>query len=64
LSVGKKALTLSSVVAYSNLTCVSTIYTYSGFGSLVPKFAGSNPAEAVGFFRAKKSSARLPSEGK
>ena len=44
---------------------------HSGFGGLdvacwplVPKFAGSNPAEAVGFFRAKKSSARLPSEGK
>ena len=43
----------------------------SGFGGLevacwplVPKFAGSNPAEAVGFFRAKKSSARFPSEGK
>ena len=43
----------------------------SGFGglgvacwSLVPKFAGSNPAEAVGFLRVKKSSARLPSEGK
>ena len=43
----------------------------AGFGGLevacwplVPKFAGSNPAEAVGFFRAKKSSARLPSEGK
>jgi hypothetical protein len=43
----------------------------SGFGSLedacwplVPKFAGSNPAEAFGFFRAKKSPARLPSEGK
>ena len=44
----------------------------SGFGGLevacwplVPNFAGSNPAEAVGFFRAKKkSSARLPSEGK
>jgi len=43
----------------------------SGFGGqgvacwpLVPKFAGSNPAEAVGFLRAKKSSARLPSEGK
>ena len=42
-----------------------------GFGGLevacwplVPKFAGSSPAEAVGFFRAKKSSARLPSEGK
>ena len=31
---------------------------------LVPKFAGSNLAEAVGFFRAKKSSARLPSERK
>ena len=44
---------------------------YSGFGGLgvacwplVPKFAGSNPTEAVGFFRAKKSSARLPSEGR
>jgi len=43
----------------------------SGFGGLgvacwplVPKFADSNPAEAVGFLRAKKSSARLPSEGK
>ena len=43
----------------------------SGFGglevacwSLVPKFAGSNPVEAVGFFRAKKSSESLPSEGK
>jgi hypothetical protein len=36
----------------------------SGFGGLgVPKFAVSNPAEAVRFFRAKKSSARLPSEG-
>jgi len=42
-----------------------------GFGGLgvacwplVPKFAGSNPAEAVGFLRAIKSSARLPSEGK
>ena len=43
----------------------------NGFGGLkvacwplVPKFAGSNPAEAVGFLRAKKSSARLPSEEK
>jgi hypothetical protein len=43
----------------------------SGFGGLgvacwplVPKFAGSNQAEAVRFLRAKKSSARLPSEGK
>ena len=46
-------------------------YLCSGFGGLgvacwplVPKFAGSNPAEAVGFLGAKKSSARLPSEGK
>jgi hypothetical protein len=31
---------------------------------LEPKFAGSNPAEAVRFFGAKKSSARLTSEGK
>jgi hypothetical protein len=31
----------------------------------IPKFAGSNPAEAVGFLKGdKKSSARLPSEGK
>jgi hypothetical protein len=41
----------------------------SGFGGLgvsvlVFGTQGSNPAEAVGFFRAKKSSARLPSEGK
>jgi len=49
----------------------SYIYIGNGFGGLevacwplVPKFAGSNPAEAVGFLRAKKSSARLPSEGK
>ena len=47
------------------------ILIFSGFGGLevacwplVPKFAGSNPAEVVGFFRAKKSSARFPSEGK
>ena len=51
----------------NSLRYITTI----GFGGLevacwplVPKFAGSNPAEAVGFLRAKKSSARLPSEGK
>ena len=49
----------------------SHLVSHSGFRDLevacwplVPKFAGSNPAEAVGFFRAKKSSARLSSEGK
>jgi hypothetical protein len=31
---------------------------------LVHKFAGSNLSEAVGFWRANKSSAHLPSEGK
>jgi hypothetical protein len=43
----------------------------SGFGGLevafwplVPKFAGSHPAKAVGFLGRKKSSARLTSEGK
>ena len=47
---------------------VSTTVLFGGLGvacwPLVPKFAGSNPAEAVGFLGAKKSSARLPSEGK
>jgi hypothetical protein len=49
----------------------NTNYVSSGFGGLedacwplVPKFASSNLAEAVGFFRAKKSPARLPSEEK
>ena len=43
------------------LTGTSVKPRLSGFGGLevrcwplVPKFAGSNPAEAVGFFRAKK----------
>jgi hypothetical protein len=50
---------------------MSHVKKYSGFGGLGvsvlasgTKFAGSNPAEAVGFLRAEKSSARLPSEGK
>ena len=58
-----------------NLFCLSINRLFqerqfcSGFGGLevacwplVPKFTGSNPAEAVGFFRAEKSSAHLPSE--
>jgi hypothetical protein len=47
------------------------MFNNSGFGGLgvacwplVPKFVRSNPAEAVGFLMAKKSSARLPPEGK
>jgi cephalosporin-C deacetylase-like acetyl esterase len=51
----------------------SYLFTYNTFGFgglevacwlLVPKFAGLNPAEVVGFLRAKKSSALLPSERK
>ena len=37
---------------------------HSSFGGLEGAFVVWNPAEATGFFRAKKSSARLPSEGK
>ena len=64
---------LASLVWNQTVSVLGILYdqTYSGFGGLevacwplVPKFAGSIPAEAVGFFRAKKSSARLPSEGK
>ena len=50
------------------LRLVNILYLCLHFGglkvaccSLIPKFAGSNPAEAVGFFRTKKSSSRLPS---
>ena len=53
-------------------SCIYSMVRFnSGFGDLeeecwplVPKFVGSNPAAAVGFFRVKKFSARLPSEGK
>ena len=61
----------SSCLSYLLPVISHQSFLLSGFGGLeiacwplVPKFAGSNPAEAVGFFRAKKSSARLPSEGK
>ena len=57
---------MSSEITSEKVTCL-----LRGFGGLevacwplVPKFAGSNPAEAIGFFRAEKSSARLLSEGK
>ena len=58
---------------YSIHSCFwQSCYSFKrGFGGLevacwplVPKFAGSNPVEAVGFFREKKSSARLPLEGR
>ena len=48
--------------------CISCDSGFGGLGVacwlLVPKFAGSNRAEAVGFLGRKKSSARLPSEEK
>ena len=51
---------------------ISILYLlHNGFGGLgvacwplLPKFASSNPAEDVGSLGRKKSSARLPSEGK
>jgi len=52
----------------SNFVLVYAEYGFGGLGiacwPLVPKFAGANPAEAVGFLGRKNSSARLPSEGK
>ena len=54
--------------AFSEYLVFSPLISLGGLGvacwPLVPKFAGSSPAKAVGFLRAKKSSARLPSEGK
>ena len=47
-------------VGFARFTGIKRHYIYTH----LPKFAGSNPAEAVGFFRTKKSSARLTSEGK
>ena len=65
------------IIVTSNYTSVHQksvnkgYYNFSGFCGLevvcwplVPKFADSNSAEAVGFFRTKKYSARLPSERK
>jgi hypothetical protein len=56
------------LVAYMGTSLMSGTSGFGGLGvacwPLVPKFASSNAAEAVGFLRAKKSSTRLPSEGK
>ena len=52
---------------HSIRACSLLSHQQSGFGGLqvacrplVPKFAGSNPTEAVGFSGRKKSSSRLP----
>jgi hypothetical protein len=61
-------LTIAVVVMEDGGDCggVSSNNIASGFGDLEvacwplePTIAGSNPAETIGFFRAKKSSARL-----
>jgi hypothetical protein len=58
LIMGQPSFTISNIrkVPIQNIFN----YTCSGFGGLedacwrlVPKFAGSNPAEAIGFFRAQ-----------
>jgi len=56
---------------YASYSIFFLTFILRGFGGLevacwplVPKFAGSHPAEAVAFLGRKKSSARLPSEGK
>ena len=63
--------TLFHVRTICNIKHYVLPYSISGFGGLevacwplVLEFAGSDPAEVVEFFRAKNSSARLPSEGK
>jgi hypothetical protein len=62
---------LAQYIGFSKAVFTVTYIIQGGFGGLgvacwpsVPKFAGSNPAETVTFLRAKKSSARLPSEEK
>ena len=66
--IQKNPLTFTHVLCKRMRSQSFSIVCFGGLGvacwPLVPKFAGSNPAEAVGFLRAKKSSARLPSEGK
>ena len=64
----------ADAILFSKLTLQFSSLNYGlicGFGGLevacwplVTKFAGSHPAEAVGFIGRKKSSARLSSEGK
>jgi hypothetical protein len=70
-SVACPALPYFYILSHKWHDFLKNITEHSGFGGLevacwplVPKFAGSKLAEAVGFLRAKKSSARLPSERK
>jgi len=63
----KNFCSIKLTLRYQNIFHISSS-SFGGLGvvywPLVPKFVGSNPAEAFGFLRVKKSSARLPSEGK
>ena len=64
----KKKVINTCLSSSSSSSCISFMIGFGGLEvacwPLVPKFAGSNLAKAVGFLRAKKSSAHLPSEGK
>ena len=60
VSLMYKIKSLNSEIQVSKMSNGTVIVGFGGLGvacwPLVPKFAGSNPAEAVGFLRAKKSS--------
>jgi hypothetical protein len=53
----------SKICRENSVSLTLTIVTGTLCWPLVPKIAGSNPSEAVGFFRLEKSTACLPSEG-
>ena len=66
LNISNKRVTMKLAHMYAMLnvslqqwsTIINTTHSFGGLGvacwPLVPKFAGSNPAEAVGFLRGKK----------
>jgi hypothetical protein len=59
---------VEAIFKISELFIYGDVFYISGFSGLVVSMlasaAGSNPAEAVGFFGRQRSSACLPSEGK
>jgi hypothetical protein len=67
IALSRKPFGIGHMYMYTfSLRMTDTMTSQSGFGGLgvacwplVSKFAGSNPAEAVGFLRAKKSSAEF-----
>jgi hypothetical protein len=70
-SVDSITISISRPISTSSSSSSSSSSSTGGFGGLevacwplVHKFAGSNPAEDSDFSGEKKTSARLPSEGK